>query len=170
MSLFGLLILPALVAQAPSPDAANPPLVEAKSGVFILRGSPGPGTFATLKAMKFGTVIDLRRDGEGGGSAELEQSQLAALGITYIRYTVAPAIPPADLDFLRQLIRDSAKGSRVLVHCDDGNRASAAVCAWLVLDKGMNREEALKRAHEGGLRMPATEAALGRYLEGKGKA
>ena len=162
-----ILLLPALLltaTQSPIPDA-----VEVRPGVFVLRGAPDPGTCAALKQAHITHVIDLRRDTEPNLNCQAEASHLQDLGIHYIRYAISRTPPPGDFDFLHQLLRDLPRGSRVLLHCDDGNRAAAVACTWLVLDKGLPVEQALAIAHQAGLRFPETEAAVRKYLHSKGR-
>jgi hypothetical protein len=52
----------------------------------------------------------------------------------------------------------------VIFHCNNGNRAAAAVCPWLVLDKGVPYPEAIRIAKSAGLQMPETEEAVRRYV------
>jgi len=92
------------------------------------------------------------------------------MGIQYLRYAVSKTPPAGDFDFLREFIRDLPRGSKVLLHCSDGNRAAAVVCPWLVLDKGLPVEEALRIAKNAGLQLPETESAVRKYLTSKGRA
>jgi protein tyrosine phosphatase (PTP) superfamily phosphohydrolase (DUF442 family) len=162
-----VLLLPALVLQAQ--ESAIPGTVEVRPGVFVHRGVPDEGTFIAIKKQKVTHVIDLRRDGEHGLNCEAEASRLQDMGVQYIRYAITRTPPAGDFDFLRSFLRELPRGSKVLIHCNDGNRASAVVCTWLVLDKGMPLEEAIKLSRMAGLQFPETEQALRRYL-GKGHA
>ncbi len=161
------LMLPVLIAQAP--DARIPNAVEIAPGVFVHHSAPDPAAYAALKAAGIQKVIDVRRDGEPGANVAEEQSQLAALGIAYYRYAVPVAPPKGDYDRFRAILRE-AKGMRVLVHCGDGNRASALLCGWLILDRQMAPERALEVAHRNGLRRADTEDSLKRMLAGYGRA
>ncbi len=160
------LLLPVLMIQAPMPalDA-----VEVTPGLFIHRSAPRPGTYEALKVARITHVIDVRRDGEPGMNSDIEMEGLARLGILYSRYTVTVAPPKADFEYFRTILRGLPSGSRVLVHCGDGNRASALVCAWLIMDRGFKPEQATKIAHNAGLRRPDTEAALQKFLSSHGK-
>jgi protein tyrosine phosphatase (PTP) superfamily phosphohydrolase (DUF442 family) len=151
-------------------DSAIPRAVEVRAGVFVLRGTPDEDTCQAMKRQKISHVIDLRRDEEPNLTCQSESTRLADLGIQYMRYAIGRAPLDSDFDFLRMLIREMPKGSRVLVHCADGNRAAAAVCPWLVLELGMPMAEAMRLADTAGLRLPDTEAALRRYLARHGKA
>jgi protein tyrosine phosphatase (PTP) superfamily phosphohydrolase (DUF442 family) len=162
------LLLPALVLQAQNP--AVPGATEVRPGVFVLRGVPNDATYFAIKVQRITHVVDLRRDGEPNLNCEAESMRMQELGAQYMRYAVGKVPPAADLDFLRAFIKDLPKGSKVLVHCGDGNRAAAVVCPWLVLDKGMHLEEALRVSREAGLQLPETEEAVRRYLSSKGRA
>ena len=167
MSRLSLLLLPALVLQAQ--DSVVPGAVEVRAGVFVLKGAPDDATCKTLKRNRFTHVIDLRRDDEPNLNCESESARLQELGIHYQRYAIGKEPPDGDFDFLRTLLRELPRGSKVLFHCSNGNRAAAAVCPWLVLDKGMPVPEAMRIAMDAGLQLPETEAAVRRYLSRQGK-
>ncbi len=159
------LLLPALVLQAQ--DSVIPRAVEVRPGVFVLKGLPSEETCVALKKNRFTHVVDLRRDGEPSLNCEAESMRMQSLGIQYLRYAINTAPPAADFDFLRSFLKDLPKGSRVLFHCGDGNRAAAAVCPWLVLDKGMPLEEAVRVVKRAGLQRADTEEAVRRYLSSR---
>ena len=161
------LLLPALMLQAG--DSAIPNAVEVRSGVFILRGAPNPALCAAMKKEHITHVLDLRRDDEPDQDCQSESSRLQDLGILYQRYTLSKVPPASDFDFVRRLLRDLPRGSKIVVHCSNGNRAAAAVCSWLVMDKGVPVAEALRIAQDAGLRVPETEAAVRRYLAARGR-
>lgn len=161
------LLLPALVMQAQ--DSAIPGAVEVRSGVFILRGLPNEETFNAVKKQHITHVVDLRQDGELDPNDESENSRLQALGVQYLRYAISKAPPDGDFDFLRTILKDLPRGSKVLLHCSNGNRAAAAVCPWLVLEKGVSLEEVVRIAKNAGLKLPETEVAVRRYLGRHGR-
>ena len=163
-----LLLLPALVLQAQ--DSVIPDAVEVRPGVFVLHGVPREDTFAAIKNLHIARVIDLRRDGEPALNSEQESSRLQGMDVQYIRYAITRAPTASDFDFLRSLMRDLPRNAKVLIHCDDGNRAAAVACTWLVLDKGLALEEAILVSRKAGLKFPETEEALRRYLRAKGRA
>lgn len=167
MSRILVLLLPALVLQAES--SAIPGAVEVRSGIFVLRGTPNEETCAALKKQRITHVIDLRRDSEPNLNCESEASRMQELGIQYLRYAITKAPPPGDFDFLRTILKGLPQGAKVLLHCNNGNRAAAAVCPWLVLDKGMPLDEAMRIAKVAGLQLPETEEAVRRYLGSKGR-
>lgn len=159
------LLLPALVLQAQDP--AVPGATEVRPGLFVLKGAPDDQTCAAIKKQHITHVIDLRQDGETNANCESESVRMQELGVQYLRYAIGKTPPAGDFDFLRTILRDLPRGAKVLLHCSNGNRAAAAVCPWLVLDKGMPLEEALRIAKLAGLKLPETEAAVRSYLSGK---
>jgi len=162
------LLLPALVLQAQ--ESAIPGAAEVRPGVFVLRSAPDDQTCAAIKKQHITHVIDLRRDGEANLNCESESVRMQELGVQYLRYALSKAPPAGDFDFLRTILRDLPRGAKVLLHCSNGNRAAAAVCPWLVLDKGMPLEEALRIARLAGLQLPETEAAVRGYIGSRAKA
>jgi len=162
------LALPGLVLTAQ--DSAIPGAVEVRRGVFVLRGAPSEATCLAIKQQHITHVVDLRRDDEADADCQGESSRLNDLGVAYQRYALAKAPPADDFDFLRRILNELPKGAKVLIHCSNGNRAAAAVCPWLVLDKGMFLEEALRISKNAGLRLPETEEAVRRYIGGKGRS
>ena len=162
------LLIPALVAQAPV--SPGPEMVEVIRGVYILKGAPTAATYPELKARHITQVIDVRREGDSLPDPEAEGKILQELGVSYTRYAISRTPPAADLDFLRELFRGVPRGEWILIHCTDGNRAGAALCPWLVLDRGMKLEEALLNCRKGGMVFPETEAAVRKYLAAHGKS
>lgn len=161
------LLLPALMLQAP--QSAIPGAMEVCPGVYVLKGTPNEGTCLAIKKEHITYVLDLRRDEEPNLDCESESSRLHDMGIRYMRYAISPRPPAVDFDFLRAILRDLPKGSKVLLHCSNGNRAAAAVCPWLVLDKGMSVDEAISLSRKAGLKASDTEAAVRKYLRSKGR-
>jgi hypothetical protein len=161
------LLLPALVLQAQ--DSVIPGAVEVRPGVFVLRGAPNEGTCTAIKKQHITHVLDLRRDGEVNLNCESEASHLQGMEIQYIRYAITKAPPAGDFDFVRSFLNSLPRGAKVLIHCDNGNRAAAVLCPWLVLDKGLPAEEALKIVKSAGMRLPETEEAVRKYLASKGR-
>lgn len=157
-----ILLLPALVLQAQ--NTAIPNAVELRPGVFVLKGLPGPETCEAMKRQRITHVVDLRRDGEPNMNCESESIRMQELGIQYMRYAVGKTPPAGDFDFFRSFLKDLPRNSKVLFHCSNGNRACAAVIPWMVLDKGVPLEEALRVAKTAGLQLPETEEAVRHYI------
>ena len=162
-----LFLLPALIVQAPVQGPST--LLEVSPGVYVLKGVPTAGTYADVKRLRIKHVIDLRRDGDALPEPEAETAALGEVGADYMRYAITRNPPAGDLDFLRGILSGLPRNERVLIHCTDGNRAGAAVCPWLVLDRGMKLEEAVKVCRQGGMVYPETEAAVRKYLAAHGR-
>jgi protein tyrosine phosphatase (PTP) superfamily phosphohydrolase (DUF442 family) len=160
-----LLLLPALLAF----EAAPPVITEVGPGLFVLKGVPGPGTYFELKQHRITHVIDLRGDGEMPEDPNLEAGELRNVGADYMRYALGPSPPAADFAFIRDILAGLPRGSRVLLHCSNGNRAAAAACPWLVLNRGMKVQEALDVCRRAGLFRAETEAAVLGYLKAQGR-
>ena len=158
-----LLLLPALVL--PAQDTGIPGATEVARGVLVLRGLPNPEVCRALKAQRITHVVDLRRDDEPDLDCTSEARRMTELGIHYLRYALRPVIPAEDFDFLRAFLQGLPPHARVVLHCATGNRAAGAVGPWLVLDRGMPREEALRIIRGAGLTEPETERSVGTYLE-----
>ena len=161
-----LLLLPALLVQAPAPAT----MLEVSPGIFILKGVPTAETFAEIKRARITHVIDFRRDGEHGEETHVESADLRNVGASYLRYSISVTPPAADFSFIREILGGFPRGSRILIHCADGNRAAAGVCPWLVLDKGMGLEKALQVCRQAGMVRPETEASVRKYLASQGKS
>ena len=158
-----LIFLPALmVMQAPEPPA--PALVEVSRGVYILKGVPSPAVYHELKRLKISLVIDFRGDDEITGGLNTESAILMDQGTSYMRYALTRTPPASDFTFIREYLRSQSFTTRVLLHCSNGNRAAAAVCPWLVLERGMKVEAALQICEQAGLVVPETEKAVREYL------
>jgi protein tyrosine phosphatase (PTP) superfamily phosphohydrolase (DUF442 family) len=169
MFLSNLILLPALVLALQAPQPAGPPMVEVARGVFVLKGAPTVATYAEIKQRHITRILDLRDDSETVKDAANENTEAQACGAEYQRYAVTRTPPPADFTFVRELLR-GAHNARVLIHCSNGNRAAAIAYAWMVLDKGMKPEEAMRICKEAGLQHPDTERVVEAYVKSQAKA
>lgn len=163
-----LLLAPALIALAPS--SGVPDAMEIAPGIFVLKGVPNAATYGALKGAKITYVINLRRDGEKDFVPDVETLTLADLDVIHIRLALPKAPPKDDLDLFRSIMKDLPRGTRVLIHCADGNRAAGAVYVCLVLDMGMDPEKALALAKDAGLSNPDTEKAVRAYVNARTRA
>ncbi|BDU72735.1 protein-tyrosine phosphatase family protein [Mesoterricola silvestris] len=157
-----LLLPPALVA----PEAPRPVLVEPRPGLYVLNGAPTAEIYRLVKQRHITHVIDFRTDAELGPEGVLENERIQELGSVYMRYALAEAPPAPDFVSIRALLQGLPAGSRVLVHCATGNRAAAAICPWLVLDRGMALPAALETCRQAGMRVARTDEAVRTYLGG----
>ena len=144
--------------------------MEVQPGFFVLKTAPGPVTYAALQKAGITHVVNLRRDGEHGFDSDRESAEVTAAGALYVRLAIGKSPSRDDLDLFRMILGDLPSSAKVLVHCGDGNRAAGALCAWLVLDKGLKLEEAMALSKQAGLALPETEKAVRKYLGGKLKS
>ena len=117
---------------------------------IVTAGQPGANQFATLAAAGISTCIDLRAPGEPRGFDEPAAARLA--GIEYHNIpVVAGSLTASEFDHVRELLRAPEKRP-VLLHCVSANRVGAVLLPYLVLDEHRSPDEALRIAHDVGLR------------------
>lgn len=160
--MFNLLLIPAIILVAPSHGI--PGAMEVRPGTFVLKGPMTDEIIAAMKTAKITHVINLREDGEAGFDSEWECLAVGGVDISYCRVALGRAPSKDDFELFRMVRTGFPPNARVLIHCADGNRAAAAVCAWMILDAHMESEQALTVAKQAGLARPETEKALRRYL------
>jgi rhodanese-related sulfurtransferase len=151
-----------MLSASPNPI---PGAVEMMPGIFILKGGATPAIYPALKRQHITHLIDLRNDSEITPQSAFVVTTLQEMKVHYMRFATSRVPPVADLDFIRALLKDFPKGARIVVTCNNGNRAAAAVCPWLVLDQGMPMEEVLVASHQAGLTVLETEEAIRGYLK-----
>jgi protein tyrosine phosphatase (PTP) superfamily phosphohydrolase (DUF442 family) len=81
-----------------------------------------------------------------------EPATARALGLEYI---VVPIVHGAvSVDTMKQMYATLKKleGRKALLHCSSGNRTSAALIPYLMIDKKMEQDDAVDVAMRGGLR------------------
>lgn len=158
-----LLILPALMLSASAEPL--PGAVEMQPGIFILKGGATPAVYPALKRQHITHVLDLRKDGEIEPGSAFVITTLQEMKVHYMRYATSRIPPAVDLDFIRTLLKDFPAGARIVITCNNGNRAAAAVCPWLILDRRQPMEEVLLASRQAGLTVPETEAAIRGYVK-----
>ena len=129
----------------------------------LFGGQPSEAQIAELAEAGYGTIIDLRGEGEARGFDQAAAVEAAGMEYVTIPFT-ADTLPSGQpfADFI-EAFRDAERP--VVVHCASGNRVGGAYYAWLVDEKGMDRAEASEKAQEAGLRSAQIEAAANRWLD-----
>jgi protein tyrosine phosphatase (PTP) superfamily phosphohydrolase (DUF442 family) len=95
-------------------------------------------------------VLDLRDAMEPRPLDEPEA--VASLGMEYVNVPIGPhSLTDATLDRVRDVLREAGDGL-VLVHCASGSRVGAALLPFLILDHGLEEEDAVGQAMRVGLR------------------
>lgn len=114
-------------------------------------GLPTEAQIRTLAQEGYKTVIDLMPPEESRGFDEPKAAQEA--GLRYVNVPVTlPSLDQATVDKFLETMRTAEKP--VVVHCASSNRVGALYYAWLVLEKGMSKDQALEKAQAAGLRHP----------------
>jgi len=133
-----------LSAVAGLPNAAEP-----VSG-WITGGQPTEQQIKSFKAAGGEVVVD-NRDPMEPRSFD-EPGTVRAAGLEYISL---PIVHGAVTVQTMKRMHDAAKkltGKKALLHCSSGNRTSATLIPYLMIDEKMDEESAVETAMKGGLR------------------
>jgi protein tyrosine phosphatase (PTP) superfamily phosphohydrolase (DUF442 family) len=133
--------------------------VQALSGVpnacqllpgVVTGGQPFGAHLAAFHSAGGTVVLDLRDAMEPRPLDEPET--VASLGMEYVNVPIGPhSLTDATLDRVREVLRGAGEGL-VLVHCASGSRVGAAILPFLMLDHGLEEEDAVGQAMRVGLR------------------
>jgi uncharacterized protein (TIGR01244 family) len=118
----------------------------------VTGGQPSAADFERFAAAGGEIVLDTRDPREPRPLDE--PATLQRLGLQYAVVPIgAGLLTDETLERIREVLRTA--GSRnVLFHCASGNRVGAGLLPYLVLDQGMDEEEAVAQALRVGLRSP----------------
>jgi len=133
-----------LDAFAGLPNAAEP------VAGWVTGGQPTEQQLKAFKAAGGEVVLDSRDPMEPRGFDEPAAARAAGL-----EYIVLPIVHGAvTTDTLNQMYATVKKleGRKALLHCSSGNRTSAALIPYLMIDKKMQQDDAVDTAMRGGLR------------------
>jgi protein tyrosine phosphatase (PTP) superfamily phosphohydrolase (DUF442 family) len=116
----------------------------------VTGGQPSAAHLAAFKAAGGQVVLDLRDPMEPRPLDEA--ATIGALGMEYVNVPVGPGtLTDATLERVLGALRQA--GDRlVMVHCGSGNRVGGALLPYLMLDEGMEEEDAVGQAMRVGLR------------------
>jgi protein tyrosine phosphatase (PTP) superfamily phosphohydrolase (DUF442 family) len=133
-------------ALAALPNACQP-LADLVTG-----GQPTETQLEAFRAAGGAAVLDIRAPNEPRPLDEVAVTQ--RLGLTYLVVPVAAGTVGDEtmgriLDALRRF-----RGRSLLFHCASGNRVGAALIPYLVLDEGMEEQDAVAQAVRVGLKSP----------------
>jgi protein tyrosine phosphatase (PTP) superfamily phosphohydrolase (DUF442 family) len=113
-------------------------------------GQPTEAQLAAFKAAGGAVVLDLREPMEPRPFDE--RSAVTALGMEYLNVPVGPGtLTDATLERIQGILRE-AGDRQVFVHCGSGNRVGGAMLPVLMLDHGLEEEDAVAQAMRIGLR------------------
>ena len=116
----------------------------------VTGGQPTADQLEALSQVEGSIVLDLRDPME---PRPVDEASLARqLGLEYVNVPVrAGALDDLLLERILGVLR-SAGGRTVFVHCGSGNRVGGALLPFLILDQGMEEEDAVEQAMRVGLR------------------
>jgi protein tyrosine phosphatase (PTP) superfamily phosphohydrolase (DUF442 family) len=115
-------------------------------------GQPGPAHLEALRAAGIVTVLDIRDPMEPRPFDE--PARVRELGMEYVNIPVgAGSLDDATLERILATLRGAGE-QPVFFHCASGNRVGGAMIAHLMLDHGMEEEDAIEQAMRMGLRGP----------------
>jgi protein tyrosine phosphatase (PTP) superfamily phosphohydrolase (DUF442 family) len=116
----------------------------------VTGGQPSAAHLAAFHAAGGRIVLDLRDPMEPRPLDEA--ATVASLGMEYVNVPIGPhSLTDATLDRVREVLREAGDGL-VLVHCASGSRVGAALLPVLMLDHGLEQEDAVGQAMRVGLR------------------
>ena len=121
---------------------------------------------ASLKALGFKTVIDLRGVTEPGVAEE--EATVRAQGLRYVHVPVSPStFSLGDVEAVARVL-DDAEAAPVLLHCTSSNRVGA-VWAVIQVQKGVSLEAAEAEGRKFGLKSEAMVEAMKRVAAEAGR-
>jgi len=171
-----VLLLSALLQAAPAPQAKPAPAPAPQPSFKVNEVRPGLytgglmtyETLSGLKKLGIQTVLHLRPEKEALSLPATERVAVEGLGLTYAHSPVTPQFEDEEFDAVRKAIKaiDLKKGA--ILHCFNGNRASASLLTYFVLDEKLPLDQALVLARKGGLTMVAAENAARFYISRNG--
>ena len=116
---------------------------------LVTGGQPNEEQLVAFRAAGGQVVLDIRAAREPRPLDEVAVAE--RLGLEYIVIPVTPGqVTDATLERIVDALR-KAHGRTTLFHCASGNRVGAALIPYLVLDQGMEEEDAVQQALRVGL-------------------
>ena len=117
---------------------------------LVTGGQPTAEQLEALGQVQGSIVLDLRDPMEARPVDEANLSR--QIGLEYVNVPVrAGALDDSLLERVLGILR-SAGDRTVFVHCGSGNRVGGALLPYLILDQGMEEEDAVEQAMRVGLR------------------
>jgi protein tyrosine phosphatase (PTP) superfamily phosphohydrolase (DUF442 family) len=116
----------------------------------VTGGQPMPSHLEALKEAGGGIILDIRDPMEPRPFDE--PAMVRRLGMEYVNVpVVAGRLNDGQLDKIRQTLRDAGERP-VFFHCASANRVGGALIPYLMIDLGMEEEDAVTEAMRVGLR------------------
>lgn len=147
-----------LDAVAGLPNAAEP------VAGWITGGQPTEQQLEAFKAAGGDVVLDNRDSMEPRPFDE--PAAVKAEGLQYINLPIVHGAVTTDtMNRMHEALK-KLEGRKALLHCSSGNRTSAALIPYLMIDKKMNQDEAVDVAMKGGLRSAELMELALEYVNG----
>jgi len=116
----------------------------------VTGGQPMPSHLEALKSAGCGVILDIRDPMEPRPFDE--PALVRQLGMQYVNIPVtAGRLNDDTLERIRQTLRDAGE-QPVFFHCVSANRVGGALIPYLIIDLGMEEEDAVTEAMRVGLR------------------
>lgn len=116
----------------------------------VTGGQPSRTDLEAFRNSGGGVVLDLRDPMEPRPMDEAAEAR--RLGLDYVNVPVGTGtLSDVTLDRVLEVLRGAA-GRTVFVHCASGNRVGGALLPFLMLDHGLEEEDAVGQAMRVGLR------------------
>jgi protein tyrosine phosphatase (PTP) superfamily phosphohydrolase (DUF442 family) len=116
----------------------------------VTGGQPSPADLEAFRHSGGGIVLDLRDPMEPRPLDEPATAQ--RLGLEYIVVPVtAGTMSDETLERILGILRE-AGDKQVFIHCGSGSRVGGALIPYLILDQGLEEEDAINQAMRVGLR------------------
>jgi protein tyrosine phosphatase (PTP) superfamily phosphohydrolase (DUF442 family) len=134
----------------------------------VTGGQPDAAQLAAFKDAGGQIVLDIRDPHEPRPLDEAETLQ--RLGLEYVVVPVSPTTQTdATLERIREVLRTAA-GRSIFFHCASANRVGATLIPYLILDEGMDREDAINEGLRVGLRSQELLGWALNYVDRKERA
>ena len=119
---------------------------------LVTGGQPTAAQLEALREAGGAVVLDVRDPMEPRPFDE--PATVARLGMEYVNVPISPGSTGDErMERILQTLRNNRERP-VFFHCGSGNRVGGAMIAHLMLDHGVEEEEAVTRAMQMGLRSP----------------
>jgi protein tyrosine phosphatase (PTP) superfamily phosphohydrolase (DUF442 family) len=130
------------------------PILDAATGIanacrilpnLVTGGQPTPDHLEALQRAGVEVILDIRDPMEPRPLDE--EAEVRRLGMEYINIPVnSGQADDATLERVLAVLR-LHKDQEMVFHCNSGNRVGGALVAYLMLDRGMNEEEAIESGY-----------------------
>ena len=132
---------------------------------IVTGGQPTAEQLAAFKKAGGGVVLDIRDPME---PRPLDEPRVAReAGLEYVNIPVVSGqVSAAQIDKITEVLRSNA-GKQILFHCASANRVGGSIIPYLMLDLGMDEDDAQSLAMRIGLRSAEYLQVAMEYVESK---